>query len=544
MDKITIVGSGASAVHFALSVLEKGYEVTMLDVGYGGPAAVNPKDPFHRLKCTLKDPAAYFLGENFESVVPPDFDKEIYGFPPNKQYVFKHPPGFKEKAEGFEPLFSFARGGLAQAWTGGSYPYNDDDLKNFPLGHKDFAPYYDKVVDRIGVMGENDDLSRFYPVQDNLLPPLDFDYHSQQLKDNYIAKKEKLNKTGVYLGRSRVAVLSRDKKDRKACDYSGRCIWGCPTNSLYVPSVTLDECLQFPKFTYIPNRLVTHFNYNNKKVVSINAVALETKDKNGTGAGHPKGESVEYPVETLVMAAGTLSSSMIYLDSLYRATGQVHQLEGLMDNRQVLVPFINLKMIGKNYNPESYQYHQLAVGFRYKDGDYIHGQVTTLKTALMQPVLQTMPLDWKTATFLGRNLHTALGVINLNYSDTRRCGNTVSIRPNEGGPSTLDIHYAPPADEKEKVAYSIKTVKKFFSGLGVIVPPGQSHIRPMGASVHYSGTLPMSATPAPNTLSLNCRSHDFENLLVVDGSSFPFLPAKNLTFTLMANAMRVADKEF
>jgi choline dehydrogenase-like flavoprotein len=66
----------------------------------------------------------------------------------------------------------------------------------------------------------------------------------------------------------------------------------------------------------------------------------------------------------------------------------------------------------------------------------------------------------------------------------------------------------------------------------------------MGASVHYSGTLPMSEEPKPHTLSPNCRSHDFENLYFVDGTCFPFLPSKNLTFTLMANAARTADKEF
>jgi hypothetical protein len=28
---------------------------------------------------------------------------------------------------------------------------------------------------------------------------------------------------------------------------------------------------------------------------------------------------------------------------------------------------------------------------------------------------------------------------------------------------------------------------------------------------------------------------------MVDGATFPFLPAKNITFTLMANAVRVAE---
>ena len=90
----------------------------------------------------------------------------------------------------------------------------------------------------------------------------------------------------------------------------------------------------------------------------------------------------------------------------------------------------------------------------------------------------------------------------------------------------------------------MKKIKQFMGGMGVLLPPGQAHVRPMGASVHYSGTLPMAKEPGPHTVSPNGKSHDFENLYFVDGTSFPFLPAKNLTFTLMANAARVAETEF
>jgi choline dehydrogenase-like flavoprotein len=66
----------------------------------------------------------------------------------------------------------------------------------------------------------------------------------------------------------------------------------------------------------------------------------------------------------------------------------------------------------------------------------------------------------------------------------------------------------------------------------------------MGASVHYAGTLPMTSEPAPFSTTELCQSRDFHNLFVVDGSTFPFLPAKNITFTLMANAVRVAEAAF
>ncbi len=54
----------------------------------------------------------------------------------------------------------------------------------------------------------------------------------------------------------------------------------------------------------------------------------------------------------------------------------------------------------------------------------------------------------------------------------------------------------------------------------------------------------MSREPRPWTTDAHCRSHDFPNLWLLDGSTLPFLPAKNVTFTLMANARRVAAADF
>jgi hypothetical protein len=539
MAKVTIVGSGASGVHFALSVLKKGHQVEMIDVGYSGTTMVNPDDNFIDLKLKLPDPAGYFLGKDYESVVPPDYDQEIYEFPPNKMYLFKHPPGFQAVPEQFEPLFSFGKGGLAEAWTGGSYPFNDEDMKDFPFGFETIKPYYEEVAERIGLIGEKDDLVRYFPWHDHLIAPLELDENSQLILKKYEKKRSILNKQGFYLGRSRIATLSRDKGERKACDYSGRCLWGCPSDSLYVPSLTLEECHRFPNFSYNPGFFVHHFKVNaQKRITSL--VSYNLGDHSIR----------EWPVETLVLAAGTLSSSKIYLDSVYKQTGKIITLDGLMDNRQVLVPFINLNMLSKSYNPESYVYHQLAVGFECElTKHYIHGQITTLKTALVHPVIQQIPLDLKTATFLTRNLHSGLGVININFCDTRRADNTVSIEPISGtGPggcnTRLKIHYQSVTDEKKMIKRAMKRVMKFLLKLGAVAPPMMIQSRPMGASVHYSGTLPMVDNSQPRTLTPDCRSRDFENLFFVDGTSFPFLPAKNLTFTMMANAARVADNLF
>jgi glyoxylase-like metal-dependent hydrolase (beta-lactamase superfamily II) len=63
-----------------------------------------------------------------------------------------------------------------------------------------------------------------------------------------------------------------------------------------------------------------------------------------------------------------------------------------------------------------------------------------------------------------------------------------------------------------------------------------------GASIHYGGTLPVSSKEKAYTLSEDGTLHGTKRIFVADGSGFKYLPAKGLTFSLMANAHRVALK--
>ncbi len=536
MKKVVVVGSGASGVHFALTLLEKGYEVTMLDVGYQKPEIVNPEDNISGLKKNLDDTVEYFLGRDFEAFIPPDHDSEYYGIPPSKNYVFKSPTQFKHESSGFYPLLSFAQGGLAETWTGGSYPLNDSELSRFPFSYGELEPYYEKVAKRIGISGEKDDLEAYYLYHDGIMPPLDLDLNSRIILSQYNRKSKHLNeKYGFYMGRSRIATLSQEKEDRTACASKGRCIWGCPGNALYTPSVTLEKCKKNPHFKYIPDMYVTYFLYDTNG--NINAVKAQSiKD----------GREYEFNLERLVLAAGTLVSSKIFLASIYRKKKEVVKLKGLMDNRQLLVPFLNLRMLGKPTDLESYQYHQLAIYINSNNPDEtIHGQITTCKSAMIHPIIKSIPGDFKTGIYIFRNFHSALGIVNINFGDNRRDENYLSMEVNdESNEQALKINYQPGSNEAQHISRTLKTVKKALFKLGCIVPSSMVHTRPMGASVHYSGTIPMSETKLPLTTTKYCQSNDFNNLYFVDGTTFPNLPAKNLTFTLMANAARVAEKAF
>jgi choline dehydrogenase-like flavoprotein len=536
MAPVVIVGSGPSGVHFALSVLRKGREVILLDVGHEKPPAVNPQDSFQALKENLDDPVGYLLGDNFEGVLLPDLKQEFYGIPPSKEYALRQPRGFAFDTRGFAPMFSFAGGGLAEVWTGGCYPFNDAELADFPFGYAEIGPHYGEVARRIGVSGAEDDLAKFLPLHANLLEPLDLDRHSATLLAEYAKHKASLNaRLGCYLGRTRVASLSRDLGERKKCSYLGRCLWGCPTNSLYTPSQTLAQCREFSNFTYVPGLLVSHFRFTDGN--RITCVVAESQ---------PAGGAVEFPVGHLVLAAGALCSSKIFLNSIFQNTGQIVRLPGLMDNRQILVPFLNRHLFGQPYSPESYQYHQLGLGLEGKvPKEYVHGQITTLKTAMLHPIIQNLPCDMRTAIFLVRNLHCSLGIINVNLHDTRREENFLTLEfDKQTGRSRLLIHYRPAPAQSAEIQRALRAIKKALWKLGCIVPPGMTHVRPMGASAHYAGTLPMSAQRLPFTTNKFCQSHDFENLYLADGATFPFLPAKNITFSLMANAVRVAETAF
>jgi hypothetical protein len=134
----------------------------MLDVGHAGAAPVRPGDSLNALKRNLEDPARHFLGPNFEALILPNHGKEYYGFPPGKGHVFRERKEFRFNANGFSPLVSFAAGGLAEAWTGGSYPFNEDDLREFPFGFDEMRPFYGEVARRIGLTGVKDDLAPFF----------------------------------------------------------------------------------------------------------------------------------------------------------------------------------------------------------------------------------------------------------------------------------------------------------------------------------------------------------------------------------------------
>jgi choline dehydrogenase-like flavoprotein len=64
---------------------------------------------------------------------------------------------------------------------------------------------------------------------------------------------------------------------------------------------------------------------------------------------------------------------------------------------------------------------------------------------------------------------------------------------------------------------------------------------PLEGVGHQVGTCRFGEDPTTSVLDLNCRTHDIDNLYVVDGSFFCSSGAVNPTLTIIANALRVGD---
>jgi choline dehydrogenase-like flavoprotein len=85
----------------------------------------------------------------------------------------------------------------------------------------------------------------------------------------------------------------------------------------------------------------------------------------------------------------------------------------------------------------------------------------------------------------------------------------------------------------------VRETRRILRRLGFWVVVSYSHRT--RNTTHQCGTLCFGTDPRASVLDPYCRSHDVENLFVVDASFFPSSAAVNPALTIAAQALRVAD---
>ncbi len=518
MYDVLIIGSGISGVSTALRLSDLGIKTCILDVG------IEPRER-HEIKENLYD---YRLkNDSFELMIGKNFEG-LHNLKSTNQTLPAKlvSPGMKfvtERAEELSPLLSrnftavqsFAKGGLANAWGAGLMRFNRRDLEGFPIKEEELAPYYERLIEEIGISGENDDLTPFFGEDKLLQKPLKLSANARIILKNYLKKRKRLNRKGVFIGRPRLAVLSEEKEGRKACEYHNLEFWQPHLPYIYHPSLTLDKLISSGKVIYKRGLLARAWFHREGKVV-VEADYLLEKRK------------IYLECRKLVLAAGAISSAKLALTSRKDYRSKLP----LLDNTALQFPFIIPQRIGKKLETDAFGLTQLNFVYEAKNQGLLQGSILEVTSPSRAEFFSSLPLAAADNLRLIKYLLPALIVMQLYLPSLQ----PASLRLNESG--ELEIE-----GEVINIQESVKReIIRIFRSLGAFSFPRFVVKVPNGLGIHYAGTLPMVSSPqSPYQCNKFGELHGEQDVYVVDGALFPRLPSKNFSFAVMANAMRIAE---
>jgi len=421
------------------------------------------------------------------------------------------------RSERFDLTLSFAKGGLANAWGAGVYRFTSNDLRHFPLPPGGLDSYYDELTDLMGIAGEEDDLARFMTPSRNLLPPLRLSRFFAEMLHRYEGSREAMHKNGVFLGRSRLAVLTKAHRGRPEYGYENLEFFRSYNPSVYNPVFTLNELITANSVEYRSGYLVESFEEHPEHSV-VTARHLAT------------GRLESFPTRFVILAAGAVSTARIVLQS----ARDYQTALPIMDNMMTCIPLVRPSRIGSARDPFDSSLGQLNLIY---SGDLSPEplQATLYGTAgpLRSDVILEFPLSVRANLTCARYLSPAIGLLMLFYPDAITPANRLKL----GADGVLEITY------KEKARGAVeRELIRVFRRLGYYSSYKICQFPRIGAGLHYAGCLPMRANPGRYETGADGRLSGTSRVYVVDGAIFPQLPAKNLTFTIMANALRVARR--
>jgi len=112
------------------------------------------------------------------------------------------------------------------------------------------------------------------------------------------------------------------------------------------------------------------------------------------------------------------------------------------------------------------------------------------------------------------------------------------ITLNDKQPNGSSFSYTIPADIKKRADTLYKAFSQRVKPWRVLRIMPQVELN----HGHACGTCRFGDDPTTSVLNRDCKSHDVENLYIVDSSFMPRSGAANPSITIAANALRVADK--
>lgn len=519
-----VVGSGCTGAMAAQTLVEAGVKVAMIDVGVDDKkySSIIPEKDFISIRRTEPDQHRYFIGDDAEGISWGKMKTGEHLTPPRRHLLKLVDKYLPVNSQTFFPMESLCYGGLGSGWGLGCCEFSKSELETIGLNHDKMPGAYDLVSERIGISGAKDDASPYTLGElTNYQQAPDMDRNHRLIYKKYSADRKRFNKDGFYLGRPALALLTHDQGERKKYAYRDMDFYSDKEQSAYRPWITVNLLKKNNNFSYFSDHLVTAFS---EKSDYIEVHCMNTISNT----------SVIFKCKKLILATGVLGSARIVLRSFNAENKKLP----LLCNPYTYIPCIQPAMLGKEAEQNKMGFAQLSLFHdeQQNNFDVAMASIYSYQSLMLFRIIKEAPLNFVDARIIMRYLMSGIVIMGIHHPEQRNKLKFLELIKDNNTITgdKLQATYILGEDEKEKINIRERKYTKAMRKLGAYaikrINPGN------GSSIHYAGTLPFSKSNDPYTLSPDGKLSGTKNVYVADGSGFNYLPAKGLTFTLMANA--------
>lgn len=461
------------------------------------------------------------VGEQYERFQAEDGSSPKYQDPSYLRVLAEFKQRYKIYTRNFSVHGSMERGGLSNVWSTGVSMYDDMDLQDYPISHNDLRRSYQRVTQRIGVSGANDDLSAFHGYMESLQPPLGPRGNAQLLYKRYRNRPELAHRRGVFFGHNRMATLTRNHQGRQGCVNCGLCTYGCASQSMWLARYDLEKLLEFPNFSYHGGVFVSHMH----RVGERYTITIDVG---------PHHINEEIKTKQVVLASGTIGSARLVLDALNIYDESRTLLNNPMAAFVLFVPRWRISDLLDENTSGSYQL-SYCVKIPNSSEHYASGYIHLADTISTTKFLNYMPFSYPLSRHIARRLQPAL-LIGTCYLGSSYSRNTMCLSSSRD----LKISGEHTSDAAPTLRTAINRVASALRHYNFHLIPGSIKMTAVGEDVHYAGTVPMRSNPRVGEANSQGEVQGLPGVYVVDGSALTALPSKLHTLTIMANADRIA----
>jgi hypothetical protein len=500
-----VVGTGMSALGSILALVEAGLKPTVIDAGSLSEAAM-PKKFEHLRDLHPKN----WSTQDFTSLID-TLEASTSKIPQKLSFGSSAAYGSSRVLYSGKklPAYSHYLGGLSNVWGGSALITPNEEFRNWPIKSDEMAKYFDKCLAHLPYAANSSNLDKHFgkPLKNTAL-------NISEKDKKYLDKLQKNMQKNVFVGQSRLLVNSTGEN---ACKYCGFCMTGCSYLSIFKSSDIVARLVNTGHVTLLENHILHRVSESN------GAVTLEI-------ANRFSGEVISKVFDRVYLAAGAAESSRIILNSV----SSIKSVE-LNGRGSCIVPLISFRSHPIQW-PSVNTLPGIFIEFLdRKIGAWTHVQMSNQNELVYKAfgyLREEPPSRWR--RYIAANVST------LMINDNSQYGVVYTFTKCNDETNKVSVDFS---SKGSRVRFLLKAFKYTFrTAYALRIFPLVMFTKMNSQTYHLGGSFPMTniRTKANETDSLG-RLTAFENLHIVDSSTYPSIPSTTLAILLTANAWRITD---